>query len=66
MPLFSSHDPKSKHHQAQATAATEKPAFQTMSNNQSQPESHGATAMHMTFPAHKNTPCTLYAGGAVD
>ena len=66
MPLFSPHNPKSQYQQPQSPAAAEKPAFQTVSENQTEAECHYTASPQMTFPAHKNTPCTLYAEGVVE
>lgn len=63
MPLFSAHQAKSQNDQPQTTAAAEKPAFQTESENQPKTKKQYTTPMQVIFATHTNTPCIFYAGG---
>ena len=63
--LSSLHDEKSKKQQCQSSAATEEPAFQGIPHQQSEPKTDATAALQCFLPAHKNTPCILYAEGVV-
>ena len=64
-PLPFSHGAKTDPNQSKTAKAAQKPAFQTVPQNQPQSQTDQAASVHMALPAHKNTPCTDYAEGVV-
>ena len=63
MPLSSSHTAKAKDHKHHTSAKAQKAGCQAMTDHQSNAEPQHDTTQQMLPPAHKNTPCTAYAGG---
>ena len=63
--LSSFHDEKSKKQQRQSSATAKEPAFQGVPHQQSKSKANATTSLHSLLPAHKNTPCIMYAEGVV-
>ena len=54
---------KTKEEQPDTAAGTQGPGFQTVTNHKPKTEAHDAPTVELILSAHKNTPCTFYAGG---
>ena len=61
IPLFFKHDAKTQNQQSKSTAAAQKPAFQTLTDQHTKTKSRQTAAMQMIPSAHKNTPGIAYA-----
>lgn len=65
MTLFPSHTAETKNHKHDTSAGTHKPGFQAKSDQQPKAKSQHHISKQLIPPAHKNTPCTAYAGGVL-
>jgi hypothetical protein len=56
MSLFFPHHAKSQNQQSQASEKTRKPAFQTVAQQQAQPQAAQTAAVKVILSAHQNHP----------
>jgi hypothetical protein len=63
IPLFFLHAPATKANEGHRSEKTKRSGIQSAADQQPQSERYQCAAAQLILPAHKNTPCQLYAEG---